>query len=219
MDEESFQRKYVDALTSVSGFFFSSFLVRACCVVLTAAGQHNPLLRSSMLCGQLHQELHQCQMRHGRDSEECAEQLVNTLACMASVFAPREFDGWKKCVETGDGSEACGEEMQAALAASERNYNGYMQDVQYTQDAATVAGIRACGFPGDGSEDESRMNQVLECVAPLMCPGQLQTYMDCVEKHGGNYGDPACLKSGDNFARCFGSGMAEAALREEMENM
>lgn len=199
MEDERYQQAYVGALTGA-----------------------NPILRSSMLCGQLNAQLGHCYAQHGRDSEQCAEALVNTLACTASVFAPPEFERWRQCVsgegEGGVPADGCVDEMQAALEASERNYNRFVADAPMTHDAATVDAIRRCGFPGGPDDDEVTMNRTIDCVAPVLCPGPLASFMECVEKHAGNYTDSACLRLGESFARCFGAGMAEAALRAELEN-
>ena len=198
MQDERFQEAYVGALTA-----------------------DNPILASSMLCGPLHQQLGRCQARHGRDGEQCAQELVNTLACAASVFAPEAFAAWRGCVEGDEGSEGCAEEMQAALAASERHYAQAVEDAphRFAQEAATVEAIRRCGFPGDQSaQDEAGMNKVIECVAGAACPGPLKSYMDCVDRNEGDYSASACQVLGVSFARCFGSNMAESAMRVELDN-
>lgn len=194
-EDETFQQAYVEALTS-----------------------SNPILASSMLCGHLHGQLNDCYMRHGRDSEQCSETLVNTLACASSVFAPREFQVWKDCVDGKGGSEGCGEEMQGAMEASEDNYSEAVSTARdnFVQDAKTVEEIKKCGFPGNSGQ-EAEFNQVLQCMAPVTCPNQLKSFLDCVEKNDGLYDAPACKLMGASFARCFGANMAEAAMRVEME--
>merc|ERR1711991_671811 len=102
-------------------------------------------------------------------SEQCAEALVNTLACAASVFAPHEFEKWKSCVEAGEDSDGCADEMNAALEASERNYTEVVSEPQFTQDASQVAQLKQCGFPGEATQDEGRMNEIINCAAPVVC--------------------------------------------------
>jgi hypothetical protein len=205
-----------------------------------SGGQIGPKISAYFLFFLIFYRLSQCYMQHGKDSEVCQPFLLNSLACTASVFAPAQFNAWSKCVESNpEDPSKCQAEASEAVAASERGYNDYLRNPNFSHSPKQVEQIKKCGFPGGGVGSEDDSNNVIEClgkacvavlvlyspslffsfffVAPVLCGDSLKTYMECVEKNGGEYGASPCLRMGETFAKCFGSNMAEAALRVELE--
>ncbi len=183
----------------------------------------NPLVAVNVVCGQINNDLLQCIETKGDADVECQGLQIQALACAGSIFVPLYFENFKTCLEANEQKEnplqECEKQWFDMVEKGSSAHDNMMRESIRTRSGLASVAERCekeCGFPSAASEgDELR---AIECVAPILCPDQLTTFLQCVDKNGKDYNAAPCRNAGLSFARCFGTSIGQLALQEAADN-
>jgi hypothetical protein len=171
----------------------------------------NPLVAANVQCGQLNLALGQCVDSKGEEHQDCQELQWQMVACLSSIYVPQEFERWKTCLETHQDSEdvlaRCEKESSDVMTRMGQRYEELTRG-NSAERVVTPKQIERCQRECEAPTGEDDF-KTFECVAPILCPAELETFLQCVDRNGKDYGAPACKSSGLAFGRCFGAAIGE----------
>lgn len=179
--------------------------------------QKNRLFMVQVSCGDHVVAISECMQKYGVNNPEqipveCQNELFRASLCSAGVLAPVQYAELDRCgreaTKNGkDPVEECSTLIEGLMKEGERQGNLLAQQVQQIspEEQSTMNSIKSkCGYP---FSEEMSANDIMSCVGPIVCPGPISAFVDCVGKNGNDYASPACVSKGKAVAACMGKVM------------